>query len=654
MGIDELIINSIRFLSVDAIEKANSGHPGMPLGTAHIGYLLFDKILRYNPENPKWVNRDRFVLSNGHGSMLLYSLLYLYGFDVSLEDIKSFRQLDSKTPGHPEAHVTRGVEATTGPLGQGIANAVGMAIEQKHLSSICNKMEEPILDYKMFAMVSDGDLMEGISYEAGALAGHLKLDNLFIIWDNNRITIDGETSLAWSEDVLKRFEAFGFRTEHIEDGYNLELLEKTIRELLKDQSKPVFLSVRTHIGYKSLKQDSSSSHGSPLGKDAVAKLREDLNWPYEPFHIPSEVLEYTRRKVKEGKNLEGEWYGRLLKYKEHHKDVYDILTKNINIEEAITNMPRFKEDMATRQASGKVLNAIYNYIPTLFGGSADLHESNNTYIHNEGDFSSTNYYGKNMHFGIREHAMGAIANGIAYGGITTPYVATFLIFSDYLRPSIRIAAMSKLHVIYIFTHDSIGVGEDGPTHQPVEQIPSLRLIPNLWVLRPADANETAVCWEMALRRKDGPVALILSRQKLKTLDRDVYAPANMVKYGAYTLYKDENPEYVIIASGSEVGLAIGLKDKLRQDDKGASVVSAPCLEIFDKQDEVYKNRVIPMNAKHIVIEAAKDGLWYKYVNKDALIIAMDDFGKSGKGDDVMKHFGFDVDSIYSKVKQRWS
>jgi transketolase (EC 2.2.1.1) len=653
MNIDELVINSIRFLSVDAVEKANSGHPGMPLGTAHIGYILFDRILRYNPENPKWVNRDRFVLSNGHGSMLLYSLLYLYGFDLTLEDIKNFRQLGSKTPGHPESFLTKGVEATTGPLGQGIANAVGMAIEQKHLGAICNKLDEPILDYKVFCMVGDGDLMEGISYEAAALAGHLNLDNLFIIWDNNHITIDGDTSLAWSEDVLRRFENVGFKVRHIEDGYDIGLLENTIKELLTNQTKPVFLSVRTHIGYKSIKQDSAEAHGAPLGKEAIAKLRESLNWPYEPFHIPQEVLDYTRRKVEEGRILEQKWQEKLLKYKETHKDIVDILTKNINLENVISHIPRFTEDMATRQASGKVLNAIAPHMPTLFGGSADLHESNNTYIHNEGDFEATNYYGRNIHFGIREHAMGAIANGMAYGGITTPYVATFLVFSDYMRPSIRVAALSKLHVIYIFTHDSIGVGEDGPTHQPVEHIPSLRLIPNLWVMRPCDANETAYCWELALKRKDGPVALILSRQKLKTLDRTKYTKENMAKYGAYVLSGAPNQEFTIIASGSEVGLALALQDKLAENGIQSSVVSAPCLELFEMQDEAYKNEVIPKNTKHIVIEAAKGDIWYKYVNKDALVISMETFGKSGKGPEVMKHFGFDEEYIYQKVKEKW-
>lgn len=653
MNMDELVINSIRFLSVDAVERANSGHPGMPLGTAHIGYILFDKILRYNPENPKWPNRDRFVLSNGHGSMLLYSLLYLYGFDVSLEDIKNFRQLDSKTPGHPEFHITKGVEATTGPLGQGIANAVGMAIEQKHLSAICNK-EEPILDYKVFAMVGDGDLMEGISYEATALAGHLNLNNLFIIWDNNHITIDGNTSLAWSEDVLKRFENIGFKVGHIEDGYDIELLEKTIKELLIEQTKPIFLSIRTHIGYKSQKQDSASSHGAPLGKDVIQKLREDLNWPYEPFHIPKEVLDYTRRKIEEGKALEHAWNEKLSIYKEKYPDVYKILTKNIDIDEVCAYIPRFEEDMATRQASGKVLNTIYRYMPTLFGGSADLHESNSTYIHNEGDFSASNYYGKNIHFGIREHAMGAIANGMAYGGLITPYVATFLIFSDYMRPSIRVASMSKLHVIYIFTHDSIGLGEDGPTHQPVEQLSSLRLIPNLWVMRPCDANETAYCWELALQRKDGPVALILSRQKLKTLDRNIYEKEDMARYGAYVISKGINPEYTIIASGSEVQLAIALQETMLKEGMKASVVSAPCLELFNMQEETYKNQIIPKDTKHIVIEASKGDIWYKYVNKDALIISVEDFGKSGKGEEVMKYFGFDVESIYNKVKQKWN
>lgn len=650
--IQEKVINSIRFLSVDAVEKAKSGHPGMPLGAAHIGFLLFDKFLRYNPKNPRWLNRDRFVLSNGHGSMLLYSLLYLYGFDLTIEDIKNFRQIDSKTPGHPEFHITKGVETTTGPLGQGIANAVGMAMAERHLEALFNKEDIKIINNRVFVIVGDGDLMEGLSYEAASLAGHLELSNLIVIWDNNKITIDGKTDLAFTEDVLKRFEAQNWYTIHIEDGYNLKLLEEAINKAL-NQNKPSFISVRTHIGYGSPLQDSEKSHGAPLGKENVLKTRENLNWPYEEFHVPFEVLEYTRRKVEEGQKLNEEWDRLFESYKEKYPDLARILKEEPNFEEAFNEIEDFNEDMATRQAFGKILNRVYKKIPRLFGGSADLHESNNTYIHNEGDFERYNYLGKNIHFGVREHAMGAILNGMAYYGYFIPYGGTFLVFSDYMRPSIRLAALSKLRVIYVFTHDSIGLGEDGPTHQPVEHIPSLRLIPNLFVFRPADANELKFCFLKALERKEGPSALVLSRQKLKTIDRKTYKSARLATMGAYRLKGVEDPDIVIIASGSEVNLALEVLALLENDDIKADVVSAPCLELFDKMPKDYKEEVIPPYSKKVVIEAAKGDIWYKYGGQESLIISMESFGKSGKAEDLFKHFGFDKDSIYKKIKERF-
>ncbi len=650
--IQEKVINAIRFLSIDAVEKAKSGHPGMPLGAAHIGFLLFDKFLRYNPKNPRWLNRDRFVLSNGHGSMLLYSLLYLYGFDLTIEDIKSFRQIDSKTPGHPEFHITPGVETTTGPLGQGIANAVGMAIAERHLEALFNKEDMKIINNRVFVIVGDGDLMEGLSYEAASLAGHLELSNLIAIWDNNKITIDGKTDLAFTEDVLKRFEAQNWYTVHIEDGYNLKLLEEAINKAL-EQNKPSFISVRTHIGYGSPLQDSEKSHGAPLGKENVLKTRENLNWPYEEFHVPFEVLEYTRRKVEEGQRLNEEWDKLFESYKEKYPDLAKILKEEPNFEDIFNEIEDFNEDMATRQAFGKILNRVYKKIPRLFGGSADLHESNNTYIHNEGDFERYNYLGKNIHFGVREHAMGAILNGMAYYGYFIPYGGTFLVFSDYMRPSIRLAALSKLRVIYVFTHDSIGLGEDGPTHQPVEHIPSLRLIPNLFVFRPADANELKFCFLKALERKEGPSALVLSRQKLKTIDRKVYKPAKLSTMGAYRLKGVEDPEIVVVASGSEVSLALEVLALLEKDGVKGDVVSAPCLELFDKMPKDYKEEVIPPSSKKVVIEAAKGDIWYKYVGQESLIISMESFGKSGKAEDLFKHFGFDKDAIYKKTKERF-
>jgi transketolase len=502
---DWLLINTIRFLSLDQVERAKSGHPGMPLGASHIPYIIYDRFLKFNPKNPKWFNRDRFVLSAGHASAMLYSLLFVMGYDLSLEDLKGFRQLGSRTPGHPESFLTPGVEATTGPLGQGIGNAVGMALAEKFLADKFNSEGFPIIDHYTFALVSDGDLMEGVSCEVAQLAGHWKLNKLVVIWDNNKVSIDGPTSLAWSEDVLKRFDAFGWFVQEVEDGYDLAELEKAIKRAMEQGEKPSFISVRTHLAYGSPKQDDASAHGAPLGKELALQTKKNFEWPEEEFFVPEEVWSYREEKIKKGELLEREWNTLFEKYRESYPELARLLEKSLNKdweEDYRELLPEFKDAMATRQASGKVLASISKAIPTLFGGSADLSESNNTYLHGEGDFPQ----GRNLHFGVREHAMGTILNGMAYHGGIIPYGGTFLVFSDYMRPSIRMASLSRLQVIYVFTHDSIGLGEDGPTHQPVEQLSSLRLIPNLWVLRPADPNEVSVAWYIALKRKDGPTA----------------------------------------------------------------------------------------------------------------------------------------------------
>jgi len=654
MSKDWLIINTIRFLSVDAVEKAKSGHPGMPLGASHIPYIIFDRFLRFNPKNPKWINKDRFLLSAGHASAMLYSLLFVMGYDIGLEDIKNFRQLDSITPGHPEFGLTPGVEATTGPLGQGIGNAVGMALAEKYLSALFNREGFPIIDHYTFALVSDGDLMEGVSCEVGELAGHWKLNKLIVIWDNNRVSIDGPTSLAWSEDVLKRFEAFGWYVQEVEDGYNLEEIEKAIKNALAQKGKPSFISVRTHLGYGSPKQDDASVHGAPLGKENALKTKRQANWSEEEFYVPEEVYKYRESIIERGKKLEEEWNQLFESYKQKYPELAQELVKTFNKDlgnEYKKLIPIFKEPMATRQAGGKVLNAIADSIPTLFGGSADLSESNNTYLHNKGDFSSENPTYRNIHFGVREHAMGTILNGMAYHGGIIPYGGTFLVFSDYMRPSIRLAAMSGLQVIYVFTHDSIGLGEDGPTHQPIEQLSSLRLIPNLWVIRPADANEVSMAWIMALERKDGPSAIVLSRQKLGVLDRSVYPSHENALKGAYVLYDCEGiPDVILIASGSEVHPSLSACEILSSQGVKVRLVNMVCTQVFDIQEESYKDYVLPREVrKRVAVEAGKGDFWYKYVGLDGFVISMETFGKSAPGEVLMDHFGFSPQSIANKV-----
>ena len=651
---DEVVINTIRFLSLDQIERAKSGHPGMPLGASHIAYLIFDRFLKFNPKNPRWIDRDRFVLSAGHASAMLYATLFVNGYDITIEDLKRFRQLDSITPGHPESQLTPGVETTTGPLGQGFGNSVGMAIAEKYLSSYFNREGFKIIDHYTYVLASDGDLMEGVSSEAGALAGHLRLHKLIVIWDNNRVSIDGPTSLAWSENVLERFEALGWHVQEVEDGYDLDALEKAIRRAREETDRPSFIAARTHLGYGSPLQNNCKAHGAPLGKEAVIETKKRFGWPLEEFYVPEEVWEYRRRRIEEGRRREEEWRKLFEKYRERYPDLAELLIKAFNRdwgEEYRRHLPRFEEPIATRKASGKVLNAIAGYLPLMIGGSADLTESTNTYLKGFGDFQADNPLGRNIHYGVREHAMGAIMNGMAYHGGILPYGGTFLVFSDYMRPTIRMAAMAGLQVIYVFTHDSLWIGQDGPTHQPVEQLSSLRLIPNLWVIRPCDANEVSVAWEMGIGRRDGPTAIILTRQSLPVLDRSIYPPADSIKRGAYVLAdSDGEPDVLIIASGSEVHVALEAKKILEERGIKVRIVNMACFKLFEQQDEEYKRRVIPKSIKRrVAIEAGVGLCWYKYVGDDGLVVSIERFGKSAPYKDLMKDYGFTGEAVAEKI-----
>ncbi len=654
---DERVINAIRFLSLDQVESARSGHPGMPLGASHIIYLIFDRFLRFNPKNPRWFNRDRFVLSAGHSSAMLYSVLYLFGYDITLDELKKFRQLNSKTPGHPESWLTPGVEATTGPLGQGFANAVGMAIAEKHLSNRFNRDGFNVVDHRTFVLCSDGDLMEGISYESAALAGHFRLSKLTVLWDNNGVSIDGDTSLAWSENVLKRFEALGWEVFHVEDGYDLDILEKTLKAAM-ESDKPSFISVKTVLGYGSPLAGDANVHGAPLGEENYKKTKENLGWDSDPFEVPKEVLEYTRRHIEDGQRLEDEWNDLVMQYKDAHPELYEefiaVVNKDIYLS-FFNEIQRFDKPLATRKASGIVINHIKNRISFLIGGSADLTGSNNTYMKGEGDMSDSNPLGRNIHYGVREHAMGAIMNGMAYHGGIIPFGGTFLVFSDYMRPAIRLAAMAGLQVIYVFTHDSIGLGEDGPTHQPVEQLPSLRLIPNLVVIRPADANEVRVAWRVALERKEGPTAIILTRQTLPLIDRDKFpSEENLVK-GAYVLRDTEGkPDLILMASGSEVHVVLEAAYLLEEKGIGVRVVNFPSMELFEDQGRDYTESVLPSDvSRRVAVEAARGACWYRYVGEDGLVISMETYGKSAPGKALFKHFGFTPEVVVQKIIERW-
>jgi transketolase len=653
--LEQLCINTIRFLAVDAVQKANSGHPGLPMEAAAIGYTLWTRFLKHNPQNPQWPNRDRFVLSAGHGCMLLYSLLYLTGYDLSLEEIKNFRQWGSKTPGHPEYGHTPGVEVTTGPLGQGFAHAVGMAIAERFLATQFNKPNFPIVDYHIYVVCSDGDMMEGISHEAASLAGHLKLGNLTYIYLDNHITIEGNTELTYSDDVKKRFEGYHWNVISGIEGNDVEALDKAIQQALAVKDKPTLIIAQTHTGYGSPhKQDTREAHGEPLGVEEVKLTKQNLGWPLSPeFYVPEEVLAFYRQALDAGKKREEEWNALFRAYANEYPEdakAFQALMKGELPEGWEKFIPSFLPKdgpMATRDASGKTLNALAPHLPYLLGGSADLAPSTKTYLNGFESFSAENYGGRNFHFGIREHGMAAILNGIALSGGFIPYGATFLNFLDYLKPSLRLSALMKLRVIYVFTHDSIGLGEDGPTHQPIEQLATLRATPNVLVIRPADANETAVAWRVAIQHKGAPVALILSRQKLPILDRSRFSPAENLEKGAYVLADCQgDPEVVLMASGSEVHLALEAWEKLAQDNIKARLVSFPSMELFRKQPKAYQDSVLPPKTKkRIAIEAASPLGWDAFVGDEGKVLGLDHFGASAPYEIIYQKFGLTSEQI---------
>lgn len=660
--LDELCINTIRFLAVDAVQKANSGHPGMPMGCAPIAYRLFTKYMRYNPENPKWFNRDKFVLSAGHGSMLLYSMLYLTGYDLSMEDLKNFRQWESKTPGHPEAILTPGVETTTGPLGQGITNAIGMAVAQEFLAASFNKSGlPPVLDHYIYVIASDGDMMEGISHEASSFAGHQKLGKLIVFYDDNNISIDGSTNLAFTEDVGKRYEAYGWHVQRLDNVNDLEAMDKAIENAQKEKTRPSFIVTKTHIGFGSPnKQDTASAHGSPLGPDEVKLTKKNLGWPEDKtFYVPEEVSKFFSQFKEKGRKLEEEWKTKFeeycQKYPEEGKLFSDVMTGNFG-DKWQSKLPRFAVEpkgMATRSASGKALNAIASSIPTLIGGSADLAPSNNTELKGFPAFSPEHREGRNFHFGVREHGMAGMLNGMAiYGGVI-PYGGTFLVFSDYLRPAIRLGVLSGLRPIYVFTHDSIGLGEDGPTHQAVEHLAALRAIPEVLVIRPADANETSFAWRAAIEHSGSPVALILTRQNLPIIDQDKNPSAEGLLKGAYVLRETEGtPDILLLATGSEVQHILSAAEKLESEGIKAKCVSFPCWELFDRQPEEYKKSVLNPEVKaRLSVEAAVKMGWEKYVGQEGDSVSLERFGASAPGEVVMEKFGFTADNVVNRAKE---
>jgi len=662
--LDQLCINTIRTLSLDAVQKAESGHPGLPLGMAPTAYVLWTRFMRYNPKNPKWFNRDRFLLSAGHGSMLLYSLLHLTGYDLSLDEIKRFRQLHSKTPGHPENYMTPGVEITTGPLGQGFANGVGMAMAEAHLAAKFNQKGFPVVNHHIYCICSDGDLMEGVSYESASLAGHLKLSNLIYFYDDNNITIEGNTSIAFNEDATKRFEAAGWHVLLVEDGNDLKAIENAIKEAHKITDKPKLIRVKTIIGFGMPKQGTNKAHSDAPGEEAVRETKRNLGWDENKhFYIPKEAAAHFREAIKRGAQQEKEWDALVKNYEKTHGD----LGKTLN--ETRTNklpagweksLPSFDnvEAKATRAYSGEVINAIAGTVSQLFGGSADLAPSNNTNIKDAGDFEPESYAGRNIHFGIREHAMGATMNGMALYGSVIPYGGTFQTFSDYMRGAIRLAALSHVQTIYVFTHDSIGLGEDGPTHQSVEHLAALRAIPNLAVIRPCDAFETREAWRAALLRDKAPTAFAFSRQKVQLIDRTKFASADGLHKGAYVLAEAENkqgkpaqPKLIIIATGSEVGLAMQAREQLNRNGTPTRVVSMPCWEFFDEQTPKYKEEVLPARVKaRLVVEAGVSQGWHKYIGLDGGTVTVDKFGTSAPADEIFKEYGFTVENVVAKAK----
>ncbi len=690
--IDETSINTIRFLAVDAIQKANSGHPGLPMGAAPMACVLWTRHLKHNPANPQWFDRDRFVLSGGHGSMLLYALLHLTGYNMPLAQLQNFRQWESATPGHPERDILRGIETSTGPLGQGFGNAVGMAIAEKFLAARYNRSAHAIINHYTYGICSDGDLMEGISHETASLAGHLKLGKLIFLYDDNRISLAASTDLTFTEDRAKRFDAYGWHTQIVSDGNDVDAIDAALHAARAETERPSIILVRTIIGYGAPhKQNTYEVHGSPLGADEVKAAKENLGWTLEPpFYIPGEVLEHFREAIERGAQLEKDWSARFAAYAREYPELAQELTLAIRGKlprDWDADIPSFNADtkgMATRVAGGQVLNAIAKRVPNVIGGSADLNPSTMTVLKGWGDFQhgrgdpepalSTSegwspnpasspdtqgssgggwsYGGRNIHYGVREHAMGAITNGLAVHGGVVPFGATFLVFSDYMRPTLRLAAMMRAHVIHIFTHDSIGLGEDGPTHQPIEHLAALRAIPNLIVIRPCDANETAVAWRVAMETRDQPVALVLTRQTVPTLERARYASADGLRRGAYVLAdtEKEKPDILLIATGSEVPLIVAAQAKLREQGIAARLVSMPSWELFDAQSQEYRDSVLPpMSRLRLAVEAGVPQGWHKYVTEHGDVIGLERYGASAPSNVLFEKLGFTVDKVVARA-----
>ncbi len=672
-SLDQSCINTVRGLSIDMIQKANSGHPGLPLGAAAMAWTLWDRHLKHNPANPDWPDRDRFVLSAGHGSALLYSLLHLTGYDLRLDDIKQFRQWGSKTPGHPERGDVPGVEVTTGPLGQGMANAVGLAIAEAQLAARYNREGHTVVDHRTWAIVSDGDLMEGVTAEAASLAGHLKLGKLICLYDDNRVTLAAGTDITFSEDRAARFRAYGWHVETVDDGNDVEAIDAAIQAAIAATDKPSMILVRTHIGFGSPLVDSFKSHGSPLGTEGVAATKNALGIPLEPaFLVPDEVREHTRKVLDRGAAAEKAWQQARSDWAQGYPEAADEFGRSLAGElpagwdEALPVFPADAKGMATRVAGQKVIDAIAPRLPALSGGSADLDPSTKTFMEGLGNFEpgpqpdeqgSANEVwspaGRNIHFGVREHAMGAIANGMAAHGGFIPFTATFMVFSDYMRPPMRLAALMKLQVIHVFTHDSIAVGEDGPTHEPVEHLACLRAVPHLNVIRPGDANETAEAWRVALQTTDRPTSLVLSRQNMPTLDRGKYASAEGLRRGGYVLKDAGNgePELILIATGSELGLAAAAADRLEAEGVATRVVSLPCWEIFDAQPQAWRDEVLPPTiTRRLAIEAGASMGWSRYVGPHGDMLTIDRYGASAPGGLVMEKYGYSVDNVVAMAK----
>ena len=673
--LDQLSINTIRFLAVDGVQKANSGHPGMPMGAAPMAYVLWARHLRHNPANPKWPDRDRFVLSAGHGSMLLYALLHLAGYELPLSELQAFRQWGSKTPGHPESHLVPGVEATTGPLGQGVSHAVGMALAEAHLAARYNRPDHAIVNHFTYVIASDGDLMEGVSAETSALAGHLGLGKLIVLFDDNHVSLASSTSLTFTEDLAKRYQSYGWRVQRVDDGNDVAAIDSAISASKADTSRPSLIMVRTVLGYGAPnKQGTFGAHGSPLGPDEVLAAKQNLGWPAEPsFYIPEEALRNFRQAVPRGRQWNREWEEAFARYEQAYPELAAQFKRTMAgelPERWDEGLPTFEgaEPLPTRKASEAVLQALAPKLPELAGGSADLNPSTYTWLKGYGDFQAPNtdpedkqgavggewgYGGRNVHFGVREHAMGAIAGGMALHGGIIPYTATFLVFSDYMRPPMRLAALGKARVIYVFTHDSVAVGEDGPTHQPIEQVMNLRAVPNLTVVRPADATETTEAWRAALRKADGPTALIFTRQKLPVLDRTVYPPADSLQRGGYVLWQSDEspPELILIATGSEVHIALQAARMLAEGGIKVRVVSLPSWKLFDQQPTEYRESVLPAEVRaRVAVEAGMTLGWEHYVGLDGAVVGMRSFGASAPAKVLLEKFGLTAENVVAQAK----